>query len=82
MFKRRPKPEAKRYFWPLFKDPPPPPCPLHGDRCGQFNLMGDVWVADYRPCLAREAAMKRAEFAQSHLAVFNPVTNDFEIHPR
>jgi hypothetical protein len=82
MFKRRRKAEPKRYFWSLFRDPPPPPCPLHGDRCGQFNLMDDVWVADFRPCPAREAAIRRTEFAQSHQAVFNPITGNFDVHPR
>lgn len=79
---RRRKAEPKRYFWSLFKDPPLPSCPLHGRRCGQAQIMDGVWVRDFRPCEALEGAIRRAEFAQTHEAIFNPTTNDFDLYPR
>jgi hypothetical protein len=44
--------------------------------------MDGVWVHDFRPCEALEGAIRRAEFAQAHEAVFNPITNDFDLYRR
>jgi len=81
LFNRR-KAEPEKHFWAFAKDPPLPECPLHGDRCGQTLLDGVGWVRDYRPCEALEGAIRRAEWNQTHEAVFNPLTNDFDIYPR
>jgi hypothetical protein len=79
-FRRKSNPKA---FW-LSLEPTVtvPPCPVHGNRCGQAQIMPNVWVRDYRVCEALEAVIRRAEFAQTHEAVFNPTTNDFDIYPR
>jgi hypothetical protein len=79
-FFRRRKPEKR--FWVLAEPAPLPPCPVHGDKCGQTQIMDGVWVTDFRPCEALEGAIRRAEFAQTHEAIFNPTTNDFDIYPR
>jgi hypothetical protein len=79
-FFKRKKPEKS--FWLLPKAEPLPTCPVHGNRCGQAQIMPGVWVADFRPCEALQGVIRRAELAQSHEAVFNPITNDFDIFPR
>jgi hypothetical protein len=79
-FKRKPKPRA--YWVSLQPTITMPDCPLHGEMCGQAQIMDGVWVTDFRPCEALEGAIRRAEFAQTHEAIFNPTTNDFDIYPR
>jgi hypothetical protein len=80
-FRRKAKPKA---FW-LSLEPTVtlPPCPLHGADCGTVaNPFGPGRLVDYNPCPAWEDAIRRAEFAQTHEAIFNPTTNDFDIYPR
>jgi hypothetical protein len=77
-FRHKPKP---RSFWVLGEPAPLPVCPVHGDRCGQVFFDGK-WFSTYQPCEALEGAIRRAEFAATHQAVFNPKTNDFDIVPR
>jgi hypothetical protein len=80
LFRRKPK--ARDFWLSLESTVPTPTCPVHGDRCGQIQMPDGVWVIDYRPCEALEGAIRRAEFSQTHEAVFNPTTNDFDIYPR
>jgi hypothetical protein len=77
--KRKPEPEPPKRYWVLPESPPLPPCPVHGDRCGTVYF-DNKWFPTYEPCEAREAAIKRAEWNQTHEYSWNPTTGNFEPH--
>jgi hypothetical protein len=80
LFKRKPKPKT---FWlSLQSAVTMPTCPLHGDKCGSFQMPDGVWVTDYRPCPALEGAIERAEWNQTHEYVWNVATEEWLVIDR
>jgi hypothetical protein len=78
-FKRKPK--AEQQFWYFPPEPPLPPCPVHGNRCGTVFFDGK-WFPTYEPCPALEDAIQRQQYNQTHEYFVNPKTGDIDIYPR
>lgn len=75
------KPKPEKQYVAFATEPPLPPCPVHGDRCGQV-FFDEKWFPTYQPCAALEAAIARADWNQRHEYFWNPKTQDFDIYPR
>jgi hypothetical protein len=80
-FLKRRKPEPEKHYLMFPTEPPLPPCPVHGDRCGTV-FFDNKWFPTYQPCEALEAEIKRHQYNQTHEYFWDPQSGDFVAHPR